>query len=237
MTEVIRSFIHPVHEGHASLAEKKVVFKEAIFFILKGWGILILFFIADSFQKRFTGVSLFTDFASSSRLFKESWSIKFFLFISFIGPFIEECTFRSFMDRSRLMIAVSIGFLGLSFLRVSDLVTIHYRWPMELTISLAVGLVSFALLEKVKFTLSDTHFKVTFYLMNALFVGLHIGNYDLSALSLLNLIFLPVVLFPQIMLTMALSYVRLKNGLFWAIGLHMLNNLIPALFSGLFKHP
>lgn len=237
MTEVIRSFIHPVHRSNASFADKKIAFKEAIFFILKGWGIFVLLLLADSLQKKLTNVSLFSDFLKTSRLFEETKGLRFFFFVSFIGPFIEECAFRSFVDRTRLMIALSIGFLFLSFLRVSDIVTIQYKWSVELTLSLVVGLGSFAILEKIKFAFSDNHFRVTFYLMNALFVAMHIGNYDLSTFSVLTFIFLPAVLFPQLILTMALSYVRLKNGLAWAIGLHMLNNLIPALFSGLFKHP
>lgn len=132
------------------------------------------------------------------------------------------------MDRTRLMMAVSTGFLLLTFLRFSNLITHQFRWPIDLMLSLFVVLLTFIILEKANFVWKSSLFTIVFYLMNVLFVGLHIGNYDLSGLQLVQLLFLPAILVPQITLTIALSYVRLKNGLLWAIGLHVLNNLLPA---------
>lgn len=236
MTEVIRAFLHPVYQPATTFSDKKIAFKEAIFFILKGYGIFLLLLMADVLQKGLTNVSLFADIAKTSQLYKEDHGIKFFLLVLVLGPIVEELAVRAFMSGKRAMISVSLGGMFLVFLRTTDIISSVYKGPLELTASLLVGLLSFVLLERIKFTFQDNHFRIVFYLMNAFFVGMHLGNYDLSNIHLINYFFLPLLVFPQTILTIALSYVRLRNGLLWSIGLHMLNNLLPALVFMFSKH-
>lgn len=236
MTEVIRAFLDPVYQPETTFSDKKIAFREAIFFILKGYGIFLLLVVADVVQKGLTHVSLFADIARTSQLYKEEHGIKFFLMVLVLGPIVEELAVRAFMDRRRAMMSVSIGGLFLVFLRSTDIISSVYKWPLELTASLLIGLFSFVLLEKIKFSFQDNYFRIVFYLMNAFFVGMHLGNYDLGNIYLINYFFLPLLVLPQTILTIALSYVRLRNGLLWSIGLHMLNNLPSAVLFVFFKH-
>lgn len=64
MTEIFQSFLHPVYHSNTSFLEKKETFREAIFFILKGWGIFILLLLMNVSQKQLTHVSLLTDLAN-----------------------------------------------------------------------------------------------------------------------------------------------------------------------------
>lgn len=236
MKDVIHTFLHPVYQPASTFSDKKIAFKQAIFFMLKGYGIFLLLIIADVVQKGLTNVSLFADIGRTSQLYKVDHGIKFFLMVLVLGPIMEELAVRAFMNRGRAMISVSIGGMCLIFLRSTDIISSFYKWPLELMVSLLIGLLSFVLLEKIKFTFQDNHFRIVFYLMNAFFVVMHFGNYDLSNIHLINYFFLPLVVLPQTILTIALSYVRLRNGLLWSIGLHMLNNLLPALIFMFPKH-
>ncbi len=67
------------------------------------------------------------------------------------------------------------------------------------------------------------YFKIIFYSSALIFALLHITNYDMSFTLLL---FMPLLILPQLLFGMFGGYIRLKLGFFWGACLHFAHNLI-----------
>ncbi|WP_414675575.1 type II CAAX prenyl endopeptidase Rce1 family protein [Marivirga sp.] len=64
-----------------------------------------------------------------------------------------------------------------------------------------------------------------------LFGLLHLLNF--VPLNSTQIILFPFLILPQILFGLAFGYLRLKNGLIWAIGLHSLINSISFIFKSI----
>lgn len=89
-----------------------------------------------------------------------------------------------------------------------------------------VGVLSFGRAENVQEKARhwwERCFFLTFYLSAVIFGLVHIFNYaDLSAV----LVFIPLLIAPQLILGLFLGYLRMKQGFVWSFYLHALHNLI-----------
>ncbi len=138
-----------------------------------------------------------------------------------IAPLVEELTFRLGLKINRLNLAVSLScniILTLYFLKVLQLPFI-YRFGSILILSI----IFYAIINNRIVSFFKSKQNIYIYYNILVFALIHIPNYNYEQYS--HYFFIPLLIFPQFMSGIFLSYARLRYGFVLALFLHMLHNL------------
>jgi hypothetical protein len=145
-----------------------------------------------------------------------------------IAPIGEELSFRSFLNFRKEYVAMSLS--GLVFIIHRMAAFLFWRTTIGLAYSIGIAVLvfclSYVLINDVFIAKLKKHSYLMLYGSNLLFVGLHLTNYRIQDFHFLNYLCIPIVLMPQILSSIVYSYLRIKNGLAWSIGLHAFENAL-----------
>lgn len=135
-----------------------------------------------------------------------------------VAPVLEETIFRLPLRPSWLNLALPVAIFVPAF---------SGALPMPgLLILLLIAIALLAIFSKKQSpksrslqTFYNRYSRFIFYGIALLFGIIHIGNYDAEVWS-----FLPILVFPQIVIGLILGFVRLRYGLAWGMLLHAFHN-------------
>jgi membrane protease YdiL (CAAX protease family) len=148
-------------------------------------------------------------------------------YVAIYGPILEEFLFRAWLKFEVLgfvFLTISIIYFPLSQLKLV------YEW-LPIALLLVAFPVFYLLFIKTainkylkRLILIKHNIKVLLYILSSLIFGIvHITNADKIHISTM------LFCIPHIFAGLIFGYLRIKNGLIWAIALHILNNLILVL--------
>lgn len=162
-----------------------------------------------------------------------------FLMLSIlVAPVIEEIGFRGPFTRAKefavfsfaLLIVLLMNFCYLNL--IEDIFSIKGWLRLAFSMAMFAGILIYSLPRKDSIARVVTRYRHhLFWLLAITFALIHLPNYDLTLISNLQKLLLPVLMFPYVAMAIAFTYVRGKCGLTWAIGIHMANNLFVALLK------
>lgn len=144
---------------------------------------------------------------------------KSLLIMTIKAPIIEELSFRLLLIPNRLNFSLSISFLA--FL-VLDSIYYSTSFFEKLTISLIIFGFSYIFYNLQWIPNLNITPKKLVFISSLCFGGMHIVNFSPIYLDLFFLY--PIYVLPQIVLGSILGIIRIRNGFFWAVLLHILVN-------------
>lgn len=149
--------------------------------------------------------------------------------VAFLGPIIEESSFRLALNRKKVYLAIALS--TLTFMLVSSFCFSHSIYttdhlPVRIGIAVVVGLALTFLLGKF---LTTCKFKPYFWFWALLFGSLHLMNANYSGMLPLDFISLILYTATRILMGLVLGFIRMKNSFATSTALHILNNLITVL--------
>lgn len=219
-------------------------FQSKLILLLKLYGIILLlnFFSAPLFLlweyivTHLHYKSLAAQYKTSMHSFITKYGYwKAVLYISLLGPVIEEIIFRLPVSFKRKHIAISFGFALVLLAKVIPglgnqnlFINILVRIPL-----FAVGY--FALLKSLpQNTTPNKKAQKVFILFSIIIFGLlHTFNYAPFEWGIIWIY--PLYVLPQLFMGWFLTYVRFKSGFAWGIALHVLINGITMLIQSAYK--
>ena len=166
----------------------------------------------------------------AQEVWKESdWTTVAFAIISasWIAPFHEEVTFRLFLRYRLRYLFISLSLQAIFFL---SLVDVSFSDSLTgLFIALLVGLliiIAFWLMQRVRYQTRlpqvwERWFPLIYYYSAIAFGLVHYAAYGLEGHALW---FAPVILAPHFLMGLMLGFVRVRYGMWYAIGAHALIN-------------
>ncbi|MBN1373734.1 CPBP family intramembrane metalloprotease [Candidatus Dojkabacteria bacterium] len=177
------------------------------------------------------------------KLFDET-SLPMFIFFSVVfAPVFEEASFRLFLRYSALGLSISVPFVILSILSLVGFYNLPFvpDWLFSvvsfkgllsfLGFLIAVAVISYLTLTKTTLGKRLEKFYSRFYgvllYSSILLFGLvHLTNFDnLSSVWYLA----PIIILPQLVVGIALSYIRVRQGFLWGVLFHSLHNLVSTI--------
>lgn len=147
-----------------------------------------------------------------------------------VAPLIEEIIFRFPLKYRRG--ALVYGGIVVGMLGTGIAMNVGMIFKTAAFVGTGVGILSYALMlymntgEEKLDQLSKKLFPFLFYASALVFAFAHISNYELPAD---RWYITPALVMPQFFLGLMLGYARIKYGLWAAIFLHALNNLLPTI--------
>tara|TARA_R110002167_G_scaffold348739_1_gene560167 strand:+ start:59 stop:754 length:696 start_codon:yes stop_codon:yes gene_type:complete len=163
--------------------------------------------------------------SENTKLDDYSGLLKFTL-TALLAPIVEEFTFRLGLKFSKRNFIIMIG--GLTFVVLK--VLLHLDWEICLAaVSFVILFLSLILKAKAIDSLAEfwkNHRLLIFYFLLLSFSVVHSTNFELSGPMLL---YIPLLILPQIMGGLVYGYARFNHGILMSIGLHMASNGILTL--------
>lgn len=166
----------------------------------------------------------------------DQYKLLILLWAVVIAPIMEELSFRGLLTNKNTVIFSSVSMI-ITFL-FNYIYTYFFKAYIPLTtfsritISLFIFGMSVTAFSSSRLDFSnfiESHIRAITYVSITFFSIIHIPNYDLTALSSKQLLFLPLALFPYFTLAMSLNYIRVQAGLLWSIGFHCIYNVLATL--------
>ncbi|GGH05833.1 CPBP family glutamic-type intramembrane protease [Mucilaginibacter phyllosphaerae] len=158
------------------------------------------------------------------------------LYISLLGPFIEEMIFRLSLSFKRKHIAAAFGFALVLLARVIPGIR-----DQDLALGIPIRIVLFAagyfaFVKVLPQNISPNKRAQTFIIVASIitFGLLHTLNY--APLQLGILFIYPLYVLPQLVMGWLLTYVRFRNGFFWGIALHIMINSVIIIIQSVYQH-
>lgn len=155
----------------------------------------------------------------------------FAILIVFIGPILEEFSFRygQTLKKQHVLLSLSI-FVFLLFKDYENL----FLAPIKVLIPIIFGLFIYLILDKTInksfFQFVNNHYKKIYILItNILFAIIHLHNF--SPLELINIPYYISYLLPIFFIAMVLTFIRLNLGITYSILAHILWNSFILLFT------
>lgn len=158
--------------------------------------------------------------------FKENKTL-FFCMVVILGPVLEECIFRLFLNRLayiRALMCFTIGFLFYLLSGYSN--PIFWMVFIILAFLVTASVVDLPYVKAGIKQIRQRHFKEVFYLSAIMFGISHITNYSIFGYKALLAV---VLVIPQVIMGVLFGYLRLRYGLVIAIVAHVINNLLSFL--------
>jgi hypothetical protein len=154
------------------------------------------------------------------------------VFVCLLGPLLEETVFRLPLSFKRIHVAWSLAlaiFVGGSTLFKQSTIAA----PLTIAAAISVWLIIRYLIP-YGFGQQRSPYKRYFVVASIVIFGLmHVSNY--SPLQWPIIFIYPIYVLPQVCMGWGITYVRFKNGFFWAVGLHCLINTVAMLLFARFK--
>lgn len=158
----------------------------------------------------------------------------FLLLSCLLIPIIEEIAFRLPLLFSPRNVSLSSGII--SFYLINRLFVLENQFDtgnyfflrvmMAAIIGGIVWLISNKNVNDIK-PFYERNLSLMVYTYSLIFAVMHIGNYDLDSNVLLAYLLLTI---PHFISAVMYSFARLNYGFFYSVGLHIVNNSIPAVF-------
>jgi uncharacterized protein len=144
-----------------------------------------------------------------------------------LGPIIEEVLFRFLLiPRHKNFVIFTCFSFCLAMISILKGSIIYLVIFFTLGVTSCFFCLNFKSLRKAqKFLLN--HYRLYFYLSCILFGFYHITNY--IPLSYKLFLFMPMIVFPQIVISTFLGYLRMKFGILYSILFHSITNVFPIL--------
>ncbi len=214
--------VRPSNSESNKLPLKLVLSEIVLLFLLK----LALSFVAVLIINTLTNIE-----NVGINVLKGSWSLlKLLLIGGLIMPVSEEIVFRLplkfnpyFVLLSSLLL--SYGLITKLYFKVSFF-SLENTFFYRILISLSIGFILFLITRKSKSIfeyLWKKCFKWILYGSIIVFALLHIGNYKLSNLDYL---WIPLIIFPQLVSASVYSFIRIRHGFIFSCLLHIFNNTL-----------
>lgn len=162
--------------------------------------------------------------SENTKLDDYSGLVKFAL-SALLAPIFEELTFRLGLKFSKPNFIIMIA--GLTFVVLKILLNLDWGICLA-TVSLVILLLSFVLKSKMIESLAEfwkNHRLLVFYFLLLSFSIAHSTNFELSCSMLL---YIPILILPQLLTGLVYSYARFNHGILMSIGLHLVSNGILA---------
>lgn len=151
-----------------------------------------------------------------------------------IIPILEEIAFRLSLKLSIINLSLSvsiISFMVACYVLGIDIIDFNQNMLVRLAVALMGFITTYFLLRNKRIFENVTkvwknNYKAIFYLFLSLFVTRHIDSYELNVVTLL---FFPMLLTPQFVSGIFLSFVRIKLGFAHSIVFHVFINIFSTL--------
>lgn len=164
----------------------------------------------------------------------EGFRLGQFVFMCLLGPVLEELLFRSWLNFKKMGLALFAG----AFMWEIAKLTGKWLFGVErilgvMGVSILLAILAFFLTYRFLPTaalhkVGKRYFRFWFYGSAFIFGLLHLFNVMPPTVGIM-LLCIPMVL-PQFVMGLIMSYVRVRNGLIWSVGLHVLINTVAFLF-------
>lgn len=181
-----------------------------------------------------TNFSIYDKIISNQNQYFKNNPFYAIIFILIIAPFIEEIIFRLPLRVSKMNLSLSMSFMCLLFIGGNNLADLNFTFESIFLKSSSIFLVVFLIIkidDKTLLKLTNERFYTKyFYAFSIIFGLLHIRNFY-QEIPVNLLLFTPLYIIPQIILSLFLGYIRLKNGIIWSILLHSLFNFPGIIFQ------
>ena len=160
---------------------------------------------------------------------------KALLYITLIGPVIEELIFRLPLSFKRKHIAASFGFALVLFAKAIPWIS-NQNLALNIILRIVLFAVGYLAFAKTlpQHTSPNKRAKTGLILASIIIFGmLHTLNYAPFHLAILFIY--PLYVLPQSFMGWLLTYIRFKNGFFWGVALHIMINSITMLLQLIYK--
>jgi Type II CAAX prenyl endopeptidase Rce1-like len=233
--EIVNYLKNPVLNGNNTAIKEKVrdVFTTFIIYLLFALVSYLILTLIDKFIiEYFYNYSVLKQLKLHSQKINDLYGSYTFLVVVMLGPFLEEIIFRLPLKLEKLGIGLSIALLtyrysGGHFLNF-DLYNFNSYIRVAVTICLVVTTTILFPNGWIKI-IKERHFKYFFYTSAFAFALIHITN--LAPYKNQLFLFYPLFTLPQLIMGLAIGYIRMKHGFISGWGLHALINLPSVLFS------
>jgi hypothetical protein len=231
--------------GNYPLLKNSNAFRSKVTLLFKIYGIILLFsllckplyFLWESIAIRLHYKSFLAQYQINMRGFFTLYGYwGALIYISIIGPIIEEMIFRLPLSFKPKHIAIAFGFLLVFLSKLIPGIT-QYNLLTNILIRALLFSAGYCLLVFI-LPQNTTPYKkpqktliLTFIISFGL---LHILNYIPLQLGILFLY--PLYVIPQLLIGWLLTYVRFKNGFAWGVVLHIMINSLYAIFQIIYKY-
>lgn len=225
--ELLDFLLHP-NINLSTAQSLKQTLKDVLFYLFFSW-LLGVVIIAITYSLISVENTAYTDI-------KDKYSFIQTLFIvSILVPVMEELFFRLPLKFKPSYLGIAIGILfWVIFGKINTLfgnkASVVYQILCFLS-AVPIGVLTFYFAKKhseklLKFW--QNNFRFIFYTSVLLFGLAHAPNF---ALTIENIVYLPLIVFPWFIAGHCIGFVRIKYGFVFALLTHVLNNVILVLFN------
>lgn len=157
------------------------------------------------------------------------------LVMGLYAPVLEEILYRGGLTFRRNGLALVAS--GVFFLATKEFIEVH-KILLRLLVSLPfVGLAylisHYGIPESWLLYARKQLLRPVLYVSILLFTTIHIPNYDTAAFNMSQWLVFPLYLLPLVASGLAYAFLRVRNGLFWSLAIHVLHNAIIILFRAI----
>jgi membrane protease YdiL (CAAX protease family) len=182
--------------------------------------------------------SISAQYKTSMHAFFEKYGYwKALVYVSIIGPIIEELIFRLPLSFRKKHIAISFGFALMLILKA-----LPGLKEQGLAINILARVVAFVVgyftivkaIPIPRSTSTNQTIKIRVIIGSIIVFGL-LHTFNFAPFQLGVLYMYPLYVLPQLMMGWFLTYIRFKNGFAWGIALHIMINSTAMLMQSVFK--
>jgi membrane protease YdiL (CAAX protease family) len=189
---------------------------------LVGFTFFLTFLSAIALTTALTTSNYNDDNHAIAKLIVENGIFVVFFSATILAPIVEEISFRGIFTNNKNVFLISIFFLLIS-------IGLYLNIPLEIItiFSVLLLILSFTkkggeFINKLK-SIILAHFGILLWIMSILFATVHLSNYNDIVIAWY---LWPVLVLPQLIAGIVLSYIRIKFGLRFSILFHALMNTI-----------
>lgn len=158
--------------------------------------------------------------------------LQYFILVGVIAPVYEELIFRNYLKLNKNTIAISLAVYV--FIFYGPILPFKSLFISGLLLRILFSIIAFILVETLIkgrwiIVIKKKYFRYVFYFSILIFGFYHIFNF--SPINLIILLFSPILVIPQLFAAVLFGYIRIKNGIKWSIGLHILINVVAILIE------
>ncbi|TDB58086.1 CPBP family glutamic-type intramembrane protease [Arundinibacter roseus] len=209
-----------------------IVLFYSIFFSIVSLHIYLFFIVIFQFViDNYTTITSW-NFVENNRASLNDFSNNNFIVAIILAPIIEELVFRGFLNFKKINFYISIFLLiGMVPMFMNFKVNIYITSIIYITCIFCGILISKIENKNIESSIlkMKTNYRATVYVSVMIFGFTHITNYENITLN--QILFSPITLFPQLLAGFLYSYLRVNYGLIFSITLHSLDNFFVVLVT------
>lgn len=162
------------------------------------------------------------------------------LYMGFLGPFLEELLFRSWLTFKKGFVTLTFALLAWIFLvKIAGegfyTQALGLQFFIRMFVSFWLGFTIYHFINGKKIKIFGTkHMSFLVYFSSFIFGLIHLINFQPFRSPIFIFICLPFIL-PQLLLGLMLAYNRIRGSLIWSISLHIFINFL-SIFAYLHRY-